>query len=475
MSITGFVEACIAFPLWRLAVAGVIASCCAWVIYCRFFHHLSNVPGPFWASILSIWGAVQVWHGNIQAVQRQLHKKFGPIVRISPSEVSISDPQAIKSIYGIKSGYVKIRNEKLHAERRRFVNSMYSMTAVLESERHIDSCSDIFLSKMNKYADTGTAVDLGEWSQWSGNTHLERLFFGRRFGFLDDEHDWDNAIERLDTLWFRSIVPLAAALSPTVRAAVVGFEKIRSTSRKVVQERQYEVESGKIIDRNDFLNKLFTLRDTKKGWGVPDTESEITSAFLAGSDTTAIAIRSILYHLMKTPPAMNRLVDELMEATASGKLSSKIRYDEALKLPFLVACIKEGFRTHPPVSMSMPRYVPRGGAMLSGRFFPEDSRVGINAAVVQYDTDGFGDDADQFVPERWFRPNAEAMERCMMHFGQGSRTCLGKNISLAEIHKIVPELIRQFRLELIEPGTDWKIHTAWFSKQGGILIRVYKR
>ena len=70
----------------------------------------------------------------------------GPIVRIAPDEVSVSDPQAVHLIYGVKSSFRKtdfydpfapknssngdlftMRDEKLHTERRKMVNSMYNM------------------------------------------------------------------------------------------------------------------------------------------------------------------------------------------------------------------------------------------------------------------------------------------------------------------------------------------------------------
>lgn len=38
----------------------------------------------------------------------KLHAKHGPIVRISPNEIVIADPSAIKTIYGHKSGFTKV-------------------------------------------------------------------------------------------------------------------------------------------------------------------------------------------------------------------------------------------------------------------------------------------------------------------------------------------------------------------------------
>jgi len=58
--------------------------------------------------------------------------------------------------------------------------------------------------------------------------------------------------------------------------------------------------------------------------------------------------------------------------------------------------------------------------------------VGMNAHVVHRDKGVFGEDADLFRPERWLESEArnKEMEKYLLTFGAGSRTCVGKNISL---------------------------------------------
>ena len=155
----------------------------------------------------------------------------------------------------------------------------------------------------------------------------------------------------------------------------------------------------------------------------------------AGSDTTSIAMVAVFYYLMKNPSALQKLHAEIDAAAKAGALSSPhIKYSDAVKLPYLNACIKESMRLHPPLGTSMPRHVPAGGAELAGAFFPAGVKVGVNAAVVQYDKDVFGDDAEAFRPERWLTTHDKAqlaqMERTMLVFGAGKRTCIGMHVSL---------------------------------------------
>lgn len=156
--------------------------------------------------------------------------------------------------------------------------------------------------------------------------------------------------------------------------------------------------------------------------------SDEPSSF-AGADTTAIAINSILYHLMRHPVAYDKLTAEIDAAVTDGTISMPVAYGEAIKLPYLKACISEGMRLHPSVGLTMPRLVPAGGATISGFRFAAGYRVGINGAVVQYDKYVFGPDAESFNPERWIKGDAARMEKAMLVFGGGARTCIGKNVS----------------------------------------------
>lgn len=170
--------------LARLALL-LVLYVLGWIVYCRVFHTLADVPGPFLASISRLWIGASVSGGRADQVQRALHQKHGPLVRIAHNEVSVADPAAIKTIYSVKSGFTKTDfyppfapnvsshgdhftqlDEAAHAERRKYVNSIYSMSTILESEKYIDDCSDVFLEKMAKMAREKKEIDFGGWIQW---------------------------------------------------------------------------------------------------------------------------------------------------------------------------------------------------------------------------------------------------------------------------------------------------------------------
>jgi hypothetical protein len=83
-------------------------------VYRRYFHPLSKYPGPFMASITRWWMVKEIFSGKHEEHIRKLHKKYGPIVRIAPNEVVISDPAAVKVIYSTGGGFTKGISQSLH-------------------------------------------------------------------------------------------------------------------------------------------------------------------------------------------------------------------------------------------------------------------------------------------------------------------------------------------------------------------------
>ncbi|KAL4876901.1 cytochrome P450 [Aspergillus karnatakaensis] len=467
-----------------------------WIIYARFVHPLKDVPGPFLASVSRFWLAYQVTTDRIDIIQRVLHEKYGPLVRIAPDEVSVADPTSVKAIYRIKSGFTKTdfytpwaanltphgdnfseRDKPKHNQRRRIVNSLYSMSSVLESEKYIDACTDVFLDKMKTFSKAKRAVDLGEWIQWYTFDVIGELFYGQQFGFMRNEHDFGHYIGSLDILmpgitvlcmlpeYLRLFQMTLNLVFPSMRDALQSYTDIRNAAKFWVERRMQSMKEKEAC-RVDLLEKLFQVRNARSDFDIPEIQVESLGGIFAGSDTTAIAIRAILYYLIRTPVTYDKLMMEIDATNRDGRLSRPhVKYSEAIKLPYLVACCKEGMHMHPSVGLSLPRHVPAGGKILAGRFFHPGAK------------DIFGKDAAVYNPDRWLRDAIAAAETdChMLHFGGGSRTCIGKNIALAEIHKIIPDLLRSYRLELVDIGKEWTTRNFWFNKQTGIEVYVTMR
>lgn len=143
-------------------------------------------------------------------------------------------------------------------------------------------------------------------------------------------------------------------------------------------------------------------------------------------------MRSVFYNLMKHPGHLTKVIEEIDAADAGGQLSSPIKQSEAMHLKYTCACIKEAMRIFPPWQIHMPRHAPAEGLELSGKYIGAGYRVGVNPALVHFDKEVFGSDANEFKPERWLESQERsfAMEKAILGFGAGTRTCIGKNVSM---------------------------------------------
>lgn len=222
-----------------------------------------------------------------------------------------------------------------------------------------------------------------------------------------------------------------------------------------------------------------------------------------GGDTTAGALRAIVYYLAKNPSTYARLSAEIDAA----KLPIPVSWKAATALPYLDAVIRESMRLSPAVSLMLERYVPDGGFDLpDGRFLPAGTRVGMNPAVTNRSTEIFGPDTDSFVPERWLRRDGESEDEFTTRskrmndifdftFGAGKRICIGRNIAKLEIYKLLPSLytlydvsgcfdpstpsirhrLNVLQLKLVDAAHEWKYENYFFIYQSDMPMILSRR
>ena len=82
----------------KLAVVSILAL--LYVLYTRYATPLRKIPGPFVASITKLWILQKTRTYKRHWADIDLRKKYGPVVRVGPSEVLVTGTQALKSIYG---------------------------------------------------------------------------------------------------------------------------------------------------------------------------------------------------------------------------------------------------------------------------------------------------------------------------------------------------------------------------------------
>ena len=128
-------------------------------------------------------------------------------------------------------------------------------------------------------------------------------------------------------------------------------------------------------------------------------------------------MQSFFWHVLADERVYKILMAEVDEAVRTGvlPLEGNVSWAQGQALQYFQACLKEAMRVRPAVGVNITRLVPPEGVELEGRFYPGGTRLAVNGWVLHRDKPTFGEDADDFRPERWTQDEERArrMERYM--------------------------------------------------------------
>lgn len=96
-----------------------------WTLSGAYLTPLRKIPGPFAAKFSRLWIAINVARGHAHYFYQDLHRKYGPIVRIGPNKIIFNDPEATKLLFGVGSKFNKVRpgrgiSAMIHSSRARY-------------------------------------------------------------------------------------------------------------------------------------------------------------------------------------------------------------------------------------------------------------------------------------------------------------------------------------------------------------------
>ncbi|KIH91356.1 hypothetical protein SPBR_01727 [Sporothrix brasiliensis 5110] len=387
------------------------------------------------------------------------------------------------------------------------------MSQLVQYEPFVDNTTKLFLKQTEKFfVNNPEGCDFTRWLQFYAFDVIGEITYTKRHGFIEKNEDIDGIVAYLSWL-FLYVAPVGQIpfldllfLKNPIYLKLSQYGLIDSTfpvakfARARMAERLPDIVEGKgpILPTKaekrpaaDLLSKFLAAQEARPEF-MSDTlvQTMAVSMAFAGSETTAISLSAVFYYLLRNPAALKSLYEELDNAAHNGHFSDNetglVTWHESQGLPYLDACVKEAFRLHPAAGLPLERIVPPGGTEIAGHFIPGGTIVGCSAWVLHHTKEVFGDDSDTYRPERWLvdeskvaaakeDQKAEVREReelrikemngMMLQFGMGSRTCIGKNISLLEIYKVVPSLLRRFEIDFVDPKQEWKLINAWFVKQ----------
>ncbi|KAI1753600.1 cytochrome P450 [Xylaria castorea] len=444
------------------------------VIYNAFLHPLRKYPGPLSHHMSILPRGWYQLRGRLPFHMDELHKKYGPVVRVSPDELAFSSPQAWRDIYGHKKAgeeefakpdtvykifdwlptSVLNANRQDHGALRRQLSHGFSDRSMREQEPIIGSYVDLLIRRLNESIKTNTAQNLREWYNYTTFDIIGDLSFGVDGGFgclaNSDYHPWVKLIGK--SLYQGAIISGLARLGFLQPIRWIGKSKLlaENKSRAIVWEKVGQrMEGG---ERPDFLEGLLRKKEELK-LDQSRLTMNATLLIIAGSETTATLLSGATWLLTRHPEKLRQLEQEVRSAFKSD---DEITLTSVGNLTYMLACLNESLRRYPPVAGSLPRMAPKGGAMVDGSFVPEGTYISVYQWAVNHDKN-YWNAPYEFAPERWLGDPKYKSDQldAMQSFSVGPRNCIGRNLAYAEMRLILAKIVYNFDMTLADDSRDW--------------------
>jgi cytochrome P450 len=241
--------------------------------------------------------------------------------------------------------------------------------------------------------------------------------------------------------------------------------KIDAFVYRIIAERRASGE-----DTGDLLSMLLRAQD-EDGSGMTDQQlrDELMTSFLAGHETTALALTWTWYLLARNPEVEAKLAAELEEVLGGREPKA----DDMPRLPFAEWVIRESMRLYPP-AWGIGREAVRD-CEIGGYHVPAGMQIFGFQWVVQRDPRWF-EEPERFRPERWGEESAARLPKyAYFPFGGGPRQCIGNYFATMEAVLILSTVAQRFRLRLVPEHKVELLPAMSLRPRNGVRMKLEMR
>ncbi|KAM7185862.1 Cytochrome P450 [Naviculisporaceae sp. PSN 640] len=497
----------------------------------RQYFRLRHVPGPFLNALTPLCLTYHSLKGDMTEYVYKVAKQYGPLARIAPNIVVYTDPDTFRKICSYKAGYTKglwfefsrwdlnsysciaMRDSATRKERKNKLAPAWSSGGLAKMETRVDKTIKTFLDLIERNylppkttsvaKPYGRPMEFGERAMMFTLDVATSVTFGRAWGFLETDSDVNEYIamseKMLPTFGVLGTMPWLVYLMHAWPVNLlmpgegdrVGFGCLIKFATDQVNKRvnnplPAQSDPEKAVEDGGDLDVIRCYLAS----GIPyaDVIQECITLVVAGTETTAVALKFALLSLLTTPSAYRKLQAEI-DAYYSTHSEEIVPYS-AFKassdptessFPYLLAVLREALRLWPPSAGLFSKQVPNnGGDTLHGLYLPPGTEIGQCMMGMGRYPDVFGtdeDDVNSFRPERWMEAaemdkhdGGNRYERMVgaaeLVFSTGKYVCLGKHIALMELGKFFVEVLRRYDVCVVDNAQPAKVRDpiVWLAK-----------
>ncbi|KIX99180.1 uncharacterized protein Z520_04756 [Fonsecaea multimorphosa CBS 102226] len=478
-------------------------------VYRVTLHPLAKFPGPKLAGMTSLYQAWYDLRSSTSYIKQfhALHERYGPIVRITPSQLHIFDMAAYNEIFKIGTRYARHRDNYCQDAADGFFNVLdpkaakpwrdayqpyFAKGAIIRLEPLIHDRIGKFLSVLEEAASStgGTPVDLSMgYRSLTSDVVTSYMFADKGFDLLDAEGFRSPILVALEeffefTQWYmyfpnfmgwlgRQLQRLTKEQTEKLMPALAATNWITEQCGIKVKRIMQEGGSGSSFPT---VFDAWAKPSEKRSW-TPTLKQLTADAFTfhgAGTDTTAHTLTTATWGLINNKECLEKLRVELKAAIPTPNSEQLVSSSVLENLPYLRAVVKESLRMSMGVPGRLGRVVPEGGAVLCQQQIP--AGVGITSVCYCYHYDpAYFPSPDEFRPERWLMgPESQQLESRLIAFSRGPRSCIGINLAYAELYLTLGYVFRKFDVEAYattHEDMEWKDNFVVTTK-GHLRVKV---
>lgn len=387
----------------------------------------------------------------------ELHKKYGPIVRINPYELHCNDPDFYGEIYHgnkwithrdrwfnldfLGDGLAFTLDHNVHRVRRDALAPYFSMQSIRTLEPRITVVVANMVTRLQQALQSGQVFDMYEVGSAFAMDVITEYSFGKEGAsnfMLKPElgKAWADLAKnsiRMNPFarqfkWFMktmmSVPPsLMAKASKGMEMRIRWAEDLRDRVKRIMDESATVQEKKRQGDETTMFHELIYSNLPPQDKTLSRLADEAAMVVGAGGETTAQIMARSFYHIIANPHVLKKLREELNVAIPDPTIMPTIQ--QLQQLPYLSAVVEEGCRIALPVPARSPR-IFEDHALKYGEWTIEPGIAISTSPYVISTNETVFPEPFVFKPERWLGEAGKDLQKYAVTFGKGRRACLGK-------------------------------------------------
>ncbi|KAJ3544407.1 hypothetical protein NM208_g3066 [Fusarium decemcellulare] len=352
---------------------------------------LSSLPGPWHTKFTGVGLLYARAAGISREHMRQLHKRYGPVVRVGPKEVSVNSLDGYYKIHGVGSRCTKapvfdkirfrhspmlftMRDPQMHAQRKRVLGRSFAAVRP-EQETKIRRLAQRAVSQIKKEAEGGKA-DVYKWWRCLAVDVVSEMAFGKSFELLESGGQDSPVFRALESAGQSVVLQavLPASLLSLVKWSPVDWLREAGRCTEVMFNRMMVALDELRLSPNthsSMLGHMMSATEKEKQGVLSDEEmgSEAAMMIVAGSDSTAATLTYATWEVLRRPDLRQQLEDEV------AALPPDFTARDVEALPLLNRVLEEVLRLYNPAAALVERLAPPSGISIHGWDIPGGTMI----------------------------------------------------------------------------------------------------